>query len=215
MSLINKDISKCYACDQKSVSREHVPPHCFFPKGFRKDLLTVPSCKRHNQDNSINVEYVRDIITTCFQVNNIGFTQFENKTFKSVTRNNSLIHKLLNNSMPALISGKETRAIEIDLNIFDIVFNLIGKALYYYDFKKRLVPKFKTYPVSFFFDQQANNEERNEYTKIIYSLNSLAYEEMKNDNPKVFKYYRYKDKDSIIYRTDFYEGFIVFLAYVK
>jgi len=215
MDIETKDILRCYACTKKSISREHVPAQCFFPKGFKNNLLTVPSCKKHNQDNSKNVEYIRDIITTCFQVNNVGFTQFENKTFKSVTRNSKLIHKLFEESSPALIKGKETRAIEIDLNIFDTVFNLIGKALYYHDFKKRFTHKFKIYPASFFFNHGTSVDNKKKFFEVIHTLNELKYIEMINSNPKVFKYYMYKDNDSIVYKNDFYEGFIVFLVYVR
>ncbi len=47
----------CYACTKESVSREHVPAQSFFPKGYRNNLITVPSCRKHNQDNSIDVEF--------------------------------------------------------------------------------------------------------------------------------------------------------------
>lgn len=42
------EVSKCYACDQVGDTKEHVPPKCFFPKDQRENLLTVPSCKKHN-----------------------------------------------------------------------------------------------------------------------------------------------------------------------
>jgi hypothetical protein len=50
----------CYACDEKKVSSEHVPPLCFFPDEkdtsghslYRNNLITVPSCKLHNTRKS-------------------------------------------------------------------------------------------------------------------------------------------------------------------
>ena len=50
----------CYACDEKKVSREHVPPLCFFPDKkdssgrsiYRKNLIRVPSCDVHNTAKS-------------------------------------------------------------------------------------------------------------------------------------------------------------------
>lgn len=42
----------CYWCGieltKPSINREHVPPLCFFPKGYRNNLMTVPSCEKHN-----------------------------------------------------------------------------------------------------------------------------------------------------------------------
>jgi hypothetical protein len=50
----------CYACDERRVSREHVPPLCFFPDEkdatgnsmYRKNLIRVPSCEVHNTAKS-------------------------------------------------------------------------------------------------------------------------------------------------------------------
>lgn len=50
----------CYACDERKVSREHVPPLCFFPDVkdglgnslYRKNLMRVPSCDLHNTEKS-------------------------------------------------------------------------------------------------------------------------------------------------------------------
>lgn len=42
----------CYWCGiqltKTSINREHVPPLGFFPKGYRNNLMTVPSCEKHN-----------------------------------------------------------------------------------------------------------------------------------------------------------------------
>ena len=54
----------CYNCDLPSTTREHVPPLGFFPRGFRNNLWTVPSCARHNLDNSLDVEYARNVIVS-------------------------------------------------------------------------------------------------------------------------------------------------------
>lgn len=210
------NIIRCYACTKESTSREHVPPKCFFPKGHRKNLITVPSCKKHTQDNSEYVEYVRDIITICFQVNKTGTEQFENKTFRSVTRNSRLIDKLFKNLSTVYLNGSETGSTEADLDIFDKVFNLIGKALYFYDFGKRFTHKFKVLPASFFSKDIAQLDQTKQYYKMIKTLNLLKYEKINTENPKVFRYDRYReDKNNIVYRLLFYEGFIIFLVFTK
>lgn len=38
----------CYMCDGPAASVEHAPAQCFFPKGYRLNLITVPSCLLHN-----------------------------------------------------------------------------------------------------------------------------------------------------------------------
>src|SRR6185369_1818743 len=64
-------LETCYMCDKATVSREHAPPLGFFPEDRRVNLITVPSCKTHNNDNSDDVRYVRDIITSSIDVNEV------------------------------------------------------------------------------------------------------------------------------------------------
>lgn len=59
-------------CDKPGVTSEHVPPKSFFPDDRRVNLLTVPSCWTHNNGNSKDVEYVRNVITAGWGVNPIG-----------------------------------------------------------------------------------------------------------------------------------------------
>lgn len=49
----------CYMCGADGSTREHVPPRCFFPKGVgHQELLTVPSCPKHNTAKSNDDQYV-------------------------------------------------------------------------------------------------------------------------------------------------------------
>lgn len=52
----------CYFCGGEVAGVEHIPPRCFFPKGKRNELITVPSCDMHNQEKSKEDEYVRAIL---------------------------------------------------------------------------------------------------------------------------------------------------------
>jgi hypothetical protein len=54
----------CYMCERVADTREHAPPKCFFPVTLRTNLVTVPSCEEHNLDNSSDVEYVRNVLST-------------------------------------------------------------------------------------------------------------------------------------------------------
>jgi len=49
----------CYMCGADGSTREHVPPRSFFPKGVgHQELLTVPSCPKHNTAKSNDDQYV-------------------------------------------------------------------------------------------------------------------------------------------------------------
>ena len=52
----------CYFCGNVATGVEHVPPKCFFPRGKRDNLITVPSCDAHNQEKSKEDEYIRAIL---------------------------------------------------------------------------------------------------------------------------------------------------------
>ena len=56
----------CYYCNEIATPKEHTPPKCFFPKkkdlpsgspDYRKNLITVPSCEKHNTGRSKDDEY--------------------------------------------------------------------------------------------------------------------------------------------------------------
>ena len=55
---MNNDILRCVYCGIASeVTRDHVPPKCFFPKPRPSDLVTVPSCKHCNISGSKDEEF--------------------------------------------------------------------------------------------------------------------------------------------------------------
>lgn len=72
----------CYACEEESTTDEHVPAECFFPEGSRKDLIKVPSCKRHNNDTSNDDEYVRNLIATQAENSEAGLTLLTGKVLR-------------------------------------------------------------------------------------------------------------------------------------
>jgi len=45
---------QCYMCSDPATGVEHVPAKCFFTKGQRENLITVPSCELHNNATSKN-----------------------------------------------------------------------------------------------------------------------------------------------------------------
>jgi len=57
------ETSTCYHCDAVATGREHVPPRSFCPAG--KDwnrLMTVPSCRLHNNATSPADDYLKFVL---------------------------------------------------------------------------------------------------------------------------------------------------------
>jgi hypothetical protein len=59
-------------CSADATTREHVPPKSLFPKGYRENLTIVRSCVTHNHDQSLDIEYARNLITGFYGVNAQG-----------------------------------------------------------------------------------------------------------------------------------------------
>lgn len=59
---------KCYFCGGEVTGVEHIPPKSFFPKGKRNELITVPSCDKHNQEKSKEDEYIRTILLSSIKL---------------------------------------------------------------------------------------------------------------------------------------------------
>ena len=51
---------QCYyqGCTKKGITKEHIPPRSFFPKGEKEQLLTVKSCEIHNNRKATDDQYV-------------------------------------------------------------------------------------------------------------------------------------------------------------
>lgn len=51
---------RCYfqGCSRSGLTKEHIPPKAFFPEDQRNQLLTVKSCKEHNNAKSKDDLYV-------------------------------------------------------------------------------------------------------------------------------------------------------------
>jgi len=75
----------CYYCGTDASSKEHVPPKCLFPEkkdiadgmNYRKNLITVPSCDKHNSNKCKDDEYLQLIIVHGYFNNTVGRDHFK------------------------------------------------------------------------------------------------------------------------------------------
>ncbi len=90
-SIVNEKI--CYKCGKPATSREHVPPKCFFPEkkdvghdGFRKNLITVPSCDEHNYQKSDDDEFLLASVAAVLNNNSVGFNHNQSKVKRAMQK---------------------------------------------------------------------------------------------------------------------------------
>lgn len=56
---------RCFLCNRKAVTGDHIPPKGLYPKSMRGsyELLTVPACKEHNESTKLEDEYFRAVMS--------------------------------------------------------------------------------------------------------------------------------------------------------
>ena len=75
---------KCYMCDGRATTDEHVPPKCLFPEekdlpkevSLRVELIKVPSCELHNTAKSKDDEYLLYVLCMNIANNAVAFQHF-------------------------------------------------------------------------------------------------------------------------------------------
>jgi len=129
---IKKDMI-CYMCDALATTTEHAPPACFFPEGFRKNLFTVPSCAKHNHDNSTDVEYARNVICGQRGTENKAGTRIFETAKRCFDKRPKLFFQTFAEVRNVTVDGEETAAFPLDLPRLRAVMRAIAHALYFRD----------------------------------------------------------------------------------
>jgi hypothetical protein len=116
-------------------------PVVFFQKIKEIIQITVPSCKIHNEDFSLDDDYVRLIIASSIGNNKVAESHFLKNCIKTLNRSEKLTKTLTAGSRYILVSeGDETPrkelALQIDRNRVNKVMRKTGYALFYNKFSK-------------------------------------------------------------------------------
>ena len=205
-----KTTLKCYKCDAEGVTKEHAPPDSFFPKGYRDNLVTVPSCHDHNTKNSKDVEYVRNVIVTHISTNEAAREHFQNKVIRSFENSSKLFNRTFKNVRLITLNGEETGVFNFDLPRFKLVMNAIAHAIFYKDFGKTYPRDWGIISSSLLSSSTLYEGIPDNWEEYRNQLNQIQYTEMATPQPEIFRYGVKKWSDEeVIYRFLFYEGFMV------
>jgi hypothetical protein len=110
---------QCYMCSALASSREHVPPRNLFPESkdiggvdYRINLITVPSCDRHNSEKSRDDEFLMVSLAGIIGNNSIGYMHKLGKVDRAIQNSaNRLLDQVL-------IEKKQVHRIEVEPNRF-------------------------------------------------------------------------------------------------
>ena len=204
----------CFICGEKAESKEHSPARCYFPEDqeYRKNLITVPSCRAHNQDTSKDDEYVRNIIAMSIGTNAIAYKQFIDKSVEGFRKSTGLLKSTTGKRKDIFIDSKPSYAFQIDRERFNKVMRKIAYALFYDSFKqpwnRELIVATK--------NLVTEGMQLDELGVVIGALERYLPDiELDGQNPKVFKYWfgdtESDDVHEKVLRMIFYEGFHIWI----
>lgn len=197
-------------CTDRGTTREHAPPFSFFPEGYRENLITVPSCPKHNNHNSKDVEYVRNIIVTSIQANEVGLALVD-KVMRSFTRSPALVRQTFKKLRVIKIGEEETGITVIDMPRFKSIMEAMAYAFYYRDFGVTYPGNWRIYAISLETERIFDGlpDEKTGILKIGFSR--LETIDRDSRYPEVFKYAIYQeDLVRLVYKFVFYENFVVY-----
>ncbi len=195
----------CYACDDPATTKEHAPPFCFFPKGKRDNLWTVPSCETHNHAASLDVEYVGNVISYQYGTNATAEMVFET-TKKSFDYSNKLFKSTVKGFKTTTVNGMETGQHPLDLKRLKSVMAAIAQALSSRDFGRQYIGKGRVVCANL--KSEAPNPD---WESLRAQLESGTYKPSKTPYPEVFEYgVHMSDEGFPVYRMVFYGGFVLY-----
>ncbi len=190
-------------CSEAATGVEHVPARCFFPREHRVNLITVPSCSRHNNETSKDDEYARGIIVSALGNNKLAIDHRRDPVRRSYLHS----PKLFQNTFQ--IQKKD--AFFHDRDRIDNLMIKIAYALYYHSYRKIWESKPEPYYKQFLFDDGKSDIE----VRLPNYETLPKYDIYEGGNKSVFKYHflegKINGKNNCLLRMVFYEGFEVLI----
>jgi len=214
--MIVKTPSICYACDKPATTREHAPPSSFFPEGKRDNLITVPSCPDHNNANSKDVEYARNVITIMFGVNKIGEQHFSGKSLRSFDHSPALLHSTFSDIRPVQFKGGTIGKFTVDTPRIEAVMSACTCALHFREIGVSK-PNWGIILPNLYFSDDATMETATFRFQLLSMLNQIPFTVRDTSSPEVFEYAvadlpgeRIDIPGGRVYCLRFYKGFFVY-----
>ncbi len=213
----------CYACGSASTSREHVPARCFFPpkssggggKGHRFNLVTVPSCDKHNSKKSADDFFLLFVISSHFENNSLARRQFHNSVIPEVKKRPAFL-SFLSEGFPATIGGLPTMAFTVDRSRFDAALDHVARGIYYHHCRVPLSRQLQIQTPDLFAVKELGASRTN---RLMQELDARAQATLEGSpvngqNPRVFRYQFIADAvgPRFAVRMVFFEGFVVIAA---
>lgn len=215
---------QCYMCNEAATSVEHVPPKCLFPEikdsgvDLRVNLITVPSCEKHNRKKSHDDEFLMVSIAGILGNNSIGYQHYNGKIQRSLKRTSYKLLEKVFLRKELIRIGDENQFLELlwgtpDHERLISCFRHIAYGIHRHHFGKNFNGTIKPY-LGFLYTNEKNPKAFKAFLKEKASI-ELADKQKYGDNPKVF-YYQFTDTDEFglyLGRLCFYQNVDVYISY--
>jgi len=206
------NINTCYMCDSLATSREHAPPKGFFPSTRRQNLITVTSCDIHNSKKSKDDEYLRLIISSSYDVNELGRMNIFEKAIRAFIYNPHLVKEFFFRGQiyAAFVNGERSMAFTYDHPRFVNAMQHMAKAIFFNHFGTKWDEQlFVVVASGRYSPNQPNYEKQNVRVSVLKSaeFGTPRY----GENPDIFFYQFLIDGNPQLgnLKMVFYEGFVV------
>jgi hypothetical protein len=224
----------CYCCEGIGNTNEHAPPKSIYPKqkylpkgspDYRKNLITVPSCKKHNNEKSGDDEYLLALFTLSIPEAKIADPMMK-KWIEAFKRNDSLAKRIFSKSRKitilternSLIIPEQTWAITTEKQRIDNVIKSIFRALYYYDskYQKKLLGNFTVTSPTFFNQNLFIDFQRNEIHQTLFQAFENPNINKKGPHHDIFFYQIFEEglEGACVIKMVFYNHLVFFALIV-
>ena len=220
-------LETCYMCDSIATTREHVPPKCLFPEKkdigddiYRQNLITVPSCDKHNTSKSQEDEFLMVSLAGIFGNNSIGFSHKLTKVNRAIRRSsNRLLDKAFKKRKHYILE-KDNQFLEViwgtpDYDRLVNSFTHVAYGLHYAYYNKSFKGKVKI-DLGYLHSIDFKHNEFVNYIKHQSKID-LANSKKMGDNEDVF-YYQFseidKDFGTYLLHMRFYGGIDIYVSFL-
>lgn len=201
----------CYMCREPATTREHVPPQSFFVEPHDKGLSWVPSCEKHNNANSLDVEYARTIIPTAWQTNELAREIGAGKVLRMFERRPRLLERFYKDATPIFVNGQETVAHGIEFDRLRRVMEAIAYGMYLLRHRRRFYGNWWFYSPDMV-SMRAIREGRGDGQQPMReAFDRLKMNVCPTPHPQVFECAEFQGRaHEVLFRFRFYEGFTIY-----
>lgn len=197
----------CYCCGLEATTREHAPSQGLFPPGYRKNLITVPSCVVHNNLLSDFDAKVR-VYLQAPESNDVAKAAWKDKTVRSFNRMPAFVTELDETTVPIQddngnpVGGLMTA----HGTLLQPYFEKTTRALYYLKACRPSMGMDVRYYSRYYF----NWEDLEKVDMFDLAFRDIESEVGSGENPEVFQWRYILTEQFFTVQMNFYQGVVVY-----